>query len=325
MKVTDRSTICFAVLNVYAASKKASDYWKKAEQRLKDRGVVYHGNRTGRSGNAMEITFDACMAGYRKFLAVGGDGTVHDVLNGVAAYIDWSADYGKGVTFDDFTLGVIPVGSGNDWIKSTGVPKDVLKAVDVIAEGRTGKQDVVRVTLLDNASREISRSYMVNVAGIGLDARVCERVNNLKKMGKRGRILYVTSLLYALNHRKPKKAKVVCDGEVLFDGPYFSMAFGVGRYSGGGMRQTPEAVLDDGLLDVTIIPEIPLRRIAKEVPRLFTGSFLKVPELSVAKCRHLVVKPYESEELEPVEVDGEIVGRGDVMFQVLDSQINIVF
>ena len=325
MEGKDKSTVWFAVLNVYAASKKASDYWKNAEQRLKDKGVVYHGNRTGRSGNAMEITFDACMAGYRKFLAVGGDGTVHDVLNGIAAYVDWAEDNGRTVSFSSFTLGVIPVGSGNDWIKSTGVPKNVNKAVDVLVAGRTGNQDVVRVSMLDAAGREISRSYMVNVGGIGIDARVCERVNVLKKQGKRGRILYVTSLLYALNHRKPKKATVVCDGETLFDGAYFSMAFGVGRYSGGGMRQTPEAVLDDGLLDVTIIPELPLRRIAREVPRLFTGSFLKVPELVFTKCKTVTVRPYDSVELEPVEVDGEIVGRGDVMLQVLESQINIVY
>ena len=84
MEVKDRCKVWFAVLNVYAASKQATERWAKAEKRLKERGIVYHGNRTGSSGNAMEITFDACVAGYRKFIAVGGDGTVHDVLNGIA-------------------------------------------------------------------------------------------------------------------------------------------------------------------------------------------------------------------------------------------------
>ena len=118
MAKTDKSLIWFAVVNVFAASKNSEGRWTKAEALLKEYGVEYHSTRTGKAGNAREHTFDACMAGYRKFLAVGGDGTVHDVLNGVAAYIDWSADYGKDVAFDDFTLGVIPVGSGNDWIKS---------------------------------------------------------------------------------------------------------------------------------------------------------------------------------------------------------------
>lgn len=324
MEVKDRSTIWFAVLNVYAASKQAVKRWTKAEKRLKDRGVVYHGNRTGRSGNAMEITFDACMAGYRKFVAVGGDGTIHDVLNGIAAFVDWTTENGSRIHLSEFALGAIPVGSGNDWIKSIAVPKDVADAVDVLMDGTLKRQDVVRVSLIDHQQRELSRTYMANIGGIGIDARVCEKVNALKKKGKRGRILYVTSLIESIMERKPKMAKVICDGKTVFDGAYFSMAFGVGKYSGGGMRQTPEAVLDDGLLDMTIIPELPMRRIAREAPRLFTGSFLKVPELVTSKSKTITICPYGSDELEPIEIDGEVVGRGDVRFEVLDGQINIM-
>ena len=324
METDNRKNVWFAVLNVYAATQHASEYWEKAEFKLRQEGVEFHGNRTGRSGNAMEITFDACMAGYRRFIAVGGDGTVHDLLNGIGAYVDWARDNGTGLDFSDFTLAVIPVGSGNDWVKSVGVPKDVTEAAAIIARGKLSRQDVVRVSVLDDSDREINRSYMANIGGIGIDARVCERVNKLKRQGKRGRILYVTSLLHAIRHRKPKSAKVVCDGTTVFDGAYFSMAFGVGKYSGGGMRQTPEAVLDDGLVDITIIPELPLGRIAREVFRLFNGTFLRIPEVVSAKCRSVTVCPCQSEELEPVEVDGEVIGRGAARFDVLDSQINIV-
>ena len=320
MDVTDKSRIWFSVVNVYAASKTASGNWKKAEAALKSKGIIYHGNRTGRSGNAMEITFDACMAGYRRFIAVGGDGTVHDVLNGIASYVDWSGR----VSFSDFTLSVIPLGSGNDWIKSTGVPKDVIKSVSLLVDPVIRTQDVVRVSIIDESQNPLSVSYMANIGGIGIDARVCERVNAQKSRGKRGKILYVTSLLHAIKHRKPAMARVVCDGRTIFDGAYLSMAFGIGRYSGGGMRQTPDAVLDDGLLDITVIPDIPLVRIAREVPRLFTGSFLKVPELVSAKSRSITVIPYGSSSAEPAEVDGEVVGKIPVRFDVLDSQINIV-
>ena len=324
MDVSDRSTIWFAVINGYAASKKASSKWTKAEERMKARGMVFHGCRTGKSGNAMEITFDACMAGYRRFIAVGGDGTVHDVLNGIAAYVDSHARSG----FSDFTLGVIPVGSGNDWIKSTGVPKDICKAVDILEASVVRPQDVVRLSVFDFDSlpqkKELAVSYMANIGGIGIDARVCEKVNALKTQGKRGKILYVTSLLRAISERKPALARVECDGKTVFDGAYLSMAFGVGKYSGGGMRQTPAAVLDDGLLDMTIIPDLPLKRIAREVPRLFTGTFLKVPELVVSKSKVITVIPYDMGCSEPVEVDGEVVGKVPVEFRVLDSQINIV-
>lgn len=324
MDVSDRSTIWFAVINGYAASAKASSKWTKAEERMRAKGMVFHGSRTGKAGNAMELTFDACMAGYRRFIAVGGDGTVHDVLNGIAAFVDSHALS----NFSDFTLGVIPVGSGNDWIKSTGVPKDICKAVDILEASVVRPQDVVRLSVLDfdalPQKKELAVSYMANIGGIGIDARVCEKVNALKTQGKRGKILYVTSLLRAISERKPALARVECDGKTVFDGAYLSMAFGVGKYSGGGMRQTPAAVLDDGLLDMTIIPDLPLKRIAREVPRLFTGTFLKVPELVVSKSKVITVTPYDMGCSEPVEVDGEVVGKVPVEFRVLDSQINIV-
>ena len=326
--MTDKKHIWFAVINAYAASAKAMDSWNKAEARMRAKNMVFHGNRTGRSGNAMEITFDACMAGYRRFVAVGGDGTVHDVLNGIAGYVDWAAEYGRKVSFSDFTLGVIPVGSGNDWVKTTGVPKDVEGAVDVLEAAVVRQQDVVRASLLEHGClpqvKELAVSYMVNVGGIGIDARVCEMVNALKRQGKRGRILYVTSLLYAISHREPANAKVICDGETVFDGAFFSMAFGVGKYSGGGMRQTPDAVLDDGLLDMTIIPEIGMWRIACEAPRLFTDSFLKVPELTAAKAKEIIVIPESLACAEPVEVDGEVIGKAPVRFEVLEDKINII-
>ena len=90
------------------------------------------------------------------------------------------------------------------------------------------------------------------------------------------------------------------------------------------MRQTPAAVLDDGLLDMTVIPDLPMHRIALEAPRLFTGSFLKVPELVVSKSRKILVVPSDMTEPQPVEVDGEVVGNAPVRFEVLDTQINVV-
>lgn len=324
----ENSRIWFAVINGYAASKKAGTLWKAVDELLKEKGVTYHGTRTGKAGTAAELTFDACMAGYRRFIAVGGDGTVHDVLNGISAYVEWTSEYPGSVSFSDFTLGVIPLGSGNDWIKSHGIKHDIEHAVEVLMKGNICPQDVVKVSLLDPAAlpaeREISVSYMVNVGGVGLDAKVCERVNAKKKEGKRGRILYVTSLIHAIRHRVPSYAKVYCDEELVFNGAYLSMAFGIGKYSGGGMRQTPAAVIDDGLLDMTLIPEIAMNRILVEAPRLFTGSFLEVPELASCRGKVLTVIPYGDNAAEPVEVDGEVVGKAPVRFEVRPDRINVV-
>ena len=90
------------------------------------------------------------------------------------------------------------------------------------------------------------------------------------------------------------------------------------------MRQPPEAVLDDGLLDITIIPDIPIWTIAKEVYKLFTGNFLTIKEVIPAKCREVLVLPESEADAEPVEVDGEVVGRAPVKMEVLGQQINII-
>lgn len=311
-----------AIVNSFAASSKATSLWSRAEDRLRSDGINFHAFFTGEAGNATTLAFAACAQGYRKFIAVGGDGTIHDVLDGIMSFVDKEFS----VYLQDFTLAVIPVGSGNDWIKTTGVPKDIIKAASLLKYGRISRQDVVRASILDKASlpeeKPVSVSYMANVGGVGLDARICEMVNAAKVQGKRGKILYVRALIYNIIHRSTLSAKVVCDGKEVFAGPYLSMAFGIGKYSGGGMRQTPGAVPDDGLLDMSIIPDLPIMKIAKEAPKLFTGQLDTVKELVTARGKSIIVLPDDDSAL--TEVDGEIVGMAPVRFDILDSQLNIL-
>ena len=323
MGKTAESKIWMAVVNVFAASRKAGSIWKNAAAMLEEAGVSYKARFTGGVHNATALSRKSAEEGYRNFIAVGGDGTIHDVLNGIGEYVASA----EGVSFSDFTLAVIPVGSGNDWVKSVGVPREIKQAVRLVAEGVVKKQDVVKVNILDAADLDadpVSVSYMANVAGVGLDARVCEIVNRKKEQGKRGKKLYVSALAYCIRHRVPVRASVVCDGVEVFKGKYLSMSFGTGKYSGGGMRQTPLAVVDDGLTDVTIIPDIPMMTIAKEVLKLFTGTFHTVEVLTQARCRKVTVIPEKVADAEPVEVDGEVVGRAPVSMEVLEGQLNIV-
>ena len=323
MKVSEKKDIWLVVVNVFAASRKAGSVWKKAAVMLENAGIPYKAMFTGGKDNAIAISRKSAASGYRKFIAVGGDGTVHDVLNGIAEYV-YSAEV-SGISISDFTVAVLPVGSGNDWVKSTGIPKDIQGAVEAIAAGCTGLQDVVKVDVLDPSDMvPISSSYMANVGGVGLDARVCEIVNRKKEQGRRGKKLYVSALFYCIRHRVPVRARIICDGQEIFSGRYLSIAFGVGKYSGGGMRQTPLAELGDGMLDVTVIPDIPIWTIAKEVFRLFTGTFHEVDVLTLAKCREVLVIPDGEADAEPVEVDGEVIGRAPVIMTVLQQQINVI-
>ena len=322
MQVNSNPDKWSAIVNSFAASSKAASLWRRAEERLKSDGIDFEVYFTGESGNATTLTYNACSGGCRKLLAVGGDGTVHDVLGGIMAFIDRDTS----ATLEDFTLAVIPVGSGNDWIKTAGVPKDIVEAAALLKNGTISKQDVVKVSLLDPSALPEQKvkevSYMANVGGVGLDARVCEMVNAAKKQGKRGKILYLGALIYNIIHRSSLLAKVLCDGKEVFNGAYLSMAFGIGKYSGGGMRQTPGAVADDGLLDMTIIPDLPLMKIAREASKLFDGRFLTVPELVTARSKSILVLPEDDNAL--IEVDGEVIGPAPVRFDILERQLNIL-
>lgn len=317
----------FAVVNPHAGGGKTLAQWSKARRYLDLEGVSYEYETTECKYHASELAFNASKKGYRKFLAVGGDGTVHEVLCGIMNCIEDEHRNGASVSLSDFSLAVIPIGSGNDWIRSHGVPRDICEVVKMISENRFVPQDVVKVSFPDNKGASgcvLNSSYMINIGGIGLDSRVCDRVNRRKDKGESGKLLYVEALIHNLFKSHPMDVSIICDGSEVYDGSALSIAFGTGRYSGGGMLQTPDAVVDDGLLDVTVIPPFSLLRIAREAPKLFNGKLLSVKEIVRNKARCVEVVQKGGEKTEMVELDGEIAGNVPVRFEVLDDKINVL-
>ena len=372
----------FVVVNPHAGSGRTAREWENVKNALKDNGIPYEFRMTGCKSHATEIAFNAAREGARRFIAVGGDGTIHEVLGGIMLFLDSLAlpqtqaqpqPHSEAQTIhpmpsephshapaqpqphsqaqpihpmpsephsqsaqtqpqssqtlpepgrrcpsiEDFTLAVIPIGSGNDWIKIHNIPDNISDTVSLIKKGSFASQDIMKVTT------GTSCSYMINIGGVGFDARVCERVNRKKDMGKRGSLLYISSLIHNLFHYRPSPMEIRMDGKTVFSGNCFSIAVGIGKYSGGGLRQTPDAIPDDGLADVTVIPPLPLLRIAAEARRLFDGSITKVKELVSGRCRTLTVAPAGAD-AEIIEVDGEIVGRLPASFDMLPGKIRVL-
>ena len=346
----------FVVVNPHAGSGRTAREWENVKNALKDNGIPYEFRMTWCKSHATEIAFNAAREGARRFIAVGGDGTIHEVLGGIMLFLDSFSlpqtqpqpetqpihplpqtpaqtqtlphshsqsaqplpEPGRRCpSIEDFTLAVIPIGSGNDWIKIHNIPDNISDTVALIKKGSFASQDIMKVTTATSCS------YMINIGGVGFDARVCERVNRKKDMGKRGRLLYISSLIHNLFHYRPSPMEIRMDGKTVFSGNCFSIAVGIGKYSGGGLRQTPDAIPDDGLADVTVIPPLPLLRIAAEARRLFDGSITKVKELVSGRCRTLTVAPAGAD-AEIIEVDGEIVGRLPASFDMLQGKIRVL-
>ena len=171
----------YIIVNPHAGSGKTMRYWVPAEARLQELGIPYNTVYTTHKRHAAELSALAARTGYRKIMAVGGDGSIHEVFEGVLGWCETS-----GTDPSEFYLAVAPIGSGNDWIKSFGVPKDVMKVLEIVARDTFVQEDVVRVTL---AGGKVS--WMANIGGLGFDSHVCERVNAQKDRGMRSSSIYL--------------------------------------------------------------------------------------------------------------------------------------
>lgn len=312
--MSETKTDCYFIVNPRAGSGKTMCEWLPAEHRLERSGISFVTALTDYKRHATALAYEAAQSGYRKIYAVGGDGSVHEVFNGICSWCRYN-----GVPTEEFTMGVVPIGSGNDWIKSFGVPNDVDDAVDLICKGSVCQMDVIEVSC-----RAGKLLYMANIGGVGFDSHVCQRVNSQKESGKRGKLIYLNALRYTMLSLRAIDVCLLADGELVYNGPCYSLAFGNGRYSGSGMRQVPKANPDDGLLDYTIIPKIGLGKILHELPRLYKGNLNESKYILGGKCRMLQIVPMNENSEDLVELDGEVEGRLPMTLEVTGHKINVV-
>ena len=312
--MSETKTDCYFIVNPRAGSGKTMCEWLPAERKLQRKGIPFVTALTDHKQHATSLAYSAAENGYRKIFAVGGDGSLHEVFSGICA---WCTDHK--VSTDKFTIGVVPIGSGNDWIKTFGVPCDASDAVDLICRGATARMDVIRITC---DGQKVS--YMANIGGIGFDSHVCQRVNSQKESGMRGKLIYLNALRYTMFNIKSIDLCLVADGTVVFSGPCFSVAFGNGRYSGGGMRQVPLADPNDGLIDYTVIPRMPLAYVVRELPKLYKGNLNESKYILSGKCRSLQVMPMNKYSADIIELDGEIEGKVPATLEVTGEKINVI-
>lgn len=312
--MADTKTDWYIIINPHAGSGKTMEQWTIAEKRLAEIGIPYVAAYTGYKAHAKQLAAAAAADGYRKILAVGGDGSVHEMFTGV---LSWCEE--TGTPTEEFYFGVIPIGSGNDWIKSLNVPHDTLAVVSLLEKGSFRRQDVVRVK-----SSGDKVCYMANIGGVGFDSHVCERVNAKKERGHRNRRIYVNALIHTVLNLQRFQASVIGDGEEYYTGNCYSIAFGNGKYSGGGMLQTAASEIDDGLLDVMVVPVIPVYKIMKEVRRIFDGTIQDSDVVIYRKCNSLKVVPLNAKSADIFEMDGEVEGRLPLEITLTGQQVNVL-
>ena len=299
--------------NPMSASASTGDAWNKSVKKLTGAGLEVETAATKHARHAIELAREAAAKGYRKFIAAGGDGTIHEVMTGLLRYSDETK-----ASLGDFTIATLPYGTGNDWIRSAGIPVDVDKAADAIIAGKTAKEDVVRLTMPQGVF------CMANIGGIGVDAAICNHTNNLKKKGHKGGFLFTMVAPYSTLSRKRHNVEVTCDGEVVYKGKLFTATLGNGTYRGCGLIQTAQDTKwDDGLLDVSIMPGVNHVKGLSLMMHCLSGDLAVQPGMITRKFRKMTVKPL-GKVADIVEVDGEIPGTLPLTMELTGEQINVI-
>ena len=252
-------------------------------------------------GDAISAARSYAEDGASRILAVGGDGTLNEVANGI---------YQSG---SDAALGVVPVGHGTDFARSLGIPKSVEQAVINACERTPSRIDLGLVSYGDGSERAF-----INIAGLGFDALVAQKAQKSRLPG--ANLPYLSSALTTLIHFKNLQVEIQADDTRIETAGVF-VQIANAQFMGGGYHFAPMAKIDDGLLDVCIVGDFKKFELLRTIPKVYKGRHVTHP-----KFTHVAAKSISINTSEPalVQLDGELVGRTPVRFTVLPAAISLV-
>jgi len=296
------------IVNPVAGANKATyRQWPHIQSLLRGAGLSFDYQYTEGIGHATELAKLAASNGYRFLVAVGGDGTVNEVANGLL-----SSD--NSVTT---ALGIVSTGTGNDFIRSLGIPKDYVKACKHVMGECRSLIDVGLVEYRKNGAA--ARRYFVNGAGVGFDAEVAEASHHMPRfIGST--VPFVMGLLKTLPFYRNKDIALNIDGREE-SRRVLSVIVANGAYFGGGMRIAPEAKLSDRRLDVLTIGDVGKAELLQVFPRVYKGTHITHPKVRMERAERVVINCVKRILL---QADGELLGEGPVTFQILPAALTVV-
>lgn len=303
------------VVNPKACSGRGEKDWPTIKQILLDEDFDFEAITTEYQGHAIEIVRQGIAEkGFRKVISVGGDGTNNEVVNGIFTQ--------DAVPTTEITMGTIPIGTGNDWVKTFDFPMDYQKIVKILKAGHVFAHDIGKVTYYNNGDPKTR--FFLNAAGTGLDEMVCEKTNIMKQQGKGGKIRYLLNTAVCLLKFKITHIVIEIDGEQVFEDRILSLSVGNGKFIGGGMMMMPNSIPDDGKFDITVIKDVPLLCFAAKVKSIFDGTFIhKMKQVTTFRGRKIRItsKPEHSLLL---ETEGETLSNSPFDFEILPKSINMI-
>jgi len=302
----------YVIVNPIANNGKTKNFIPKIKAAFEKASLEYKLVTSEYKWHCAELAQEAVENGYHKIVAVGGDGTGHEVVNGI-----FNQD---AVPTEMVTFSLIPFGTGNDWVKTYNLPKDIEKMVEILKRGKTRFQDMGLSRYKDAKGRPAER-YFFNVAGFGYDAYITKKSNEERGFKLSTGLYYYSLIFKCLFQYKPKIARLILD-EKIIESNYYTINVGLCKYSGGGMQLTPHALPDDSLFAISTVDKMSKLRVLISTQYLY-GNIHNHPKGHLYKARKVKVEGLKNNET-MLELDGEYVGTTPVEFSLLDKALKVI-
>lgn len=301
-----RDGVVFLV-NPASANGSTGRRWAEIARRAAAAGLDGEALISTRQGEIAELTERAVADGAALLVVVGGDGTVFETVNGLM----------RSGAPADVEVAILPRGTGTDFVRTFGIPGDLDRALRIAREGAVRAVDVGHASFVawDGTPAE---SYFANFAGAGISGAIARRANASSKAAG-GRISFMWATLAVFAGWKAEAVTLTVDGERRA-GPMFEVLATIGEYAAGGMRVTPGARPDDGLLDVLTIGDVTKTDFVLTFPKIYKGRHVSHPKIEVLRGRSVRI---ETEEPLPVALDGEQPGTTPLAVGLLPGALRL--
>jgi len=296
----------FIIANPTSGNKNFTKSWTDIKQLLQKENISFSYELTTHTGHEEKLVLKGIKKGYTRFISVGGDGTLHHVVNGIMQQ--------KEVATIKITVAVIPLGTGNDWVKNHQISKDFKESIQLIQQGKTSLHDIGFLEL-ENTSR-----YFVILGGIGYDAYVVHKLNTLKRFGS---IAYLLSGISGLLTYKKSNFKIEINQQII-ETSCLMTVFGNCKYTGGGMRLVDYKSYSDGLFDVSIFKNLTFFDLLIHLKKLYNGTIIHHKKVLILKTDKITVTPLNKNNIPFVQADGELIGTGKVTVRLLKKVLNFI-
>ena len=296
----------FLIVNPTSGSFSGKRKWRQIATEFEAQNVLFDFEFTKKPQHEYELVIEALEKGYRKFVSIGGDGTLHHIVNGLMQQ--------KLVSQHELKVAVIPLGTGNDWVKTYKISKNIKKTVAIIKAEHTVLQDIGTISLLN----EPKTVFFNNVAGLGFDGYVVKRNERLKFLGA---VSFLVSTVLSLASYKATSFTIESLEKKVTAKSLLTIV-GICRFSGGGMQLTKNVNPKDGLFDVSVAKHFTLWKLLINVFGLFNGAIVNHSLVETFKTDIITIKT--SYDKVYIQADGELIGTGGFTAKILPKAIQFV-